>query len=320
MLAAPDDLIEQVIAQAGRRWRALDPLLPAPSIPPAGGGEWLTAGPAGAPTAVATCGHWTGEPGSLEMCWGAARRFGLTAQVAGPDVTGGLDALLSAWRDHLAAQPGRDDPDTSATVSWPSRDVEGVAALLHHGLRPMAVVAVRPGRSRLGGREELPPGLRIRRASPADLDAVVPLEHEVVRYDAYFGEVVDRPWTADALRAEAAAALAAAEPWVWLAERDGQPVGVLNAQRPADAAWIAPLAGPGPVAYNLLTGVSPAERGSGVGAALAARFHAEAAAAKVAVTLLHHTQLNPRSVPFWSQQGYRPLWTIWEAEPPSVLR
>jgi GNAT superfamily N-acetyltransferase len=320
MASAHDDPIEQVITQVGRRWQALDPLLPEPSVPPAGCGEWLTAGPAGAPTAVARCSHWTGEPGSLEMCWGAARRFGLTARVAGPDVTGGLDALLSAWRGHLAAQPGLDDPDSSATLSWPSRDVEGVAALLHHGLQPMAVVAVRPGRSKLGEQEELPPGLRIRRAGPADLDAVVPLEHEVVRYDAYFGEVVDRPWTADALRAEAAPALAAAEPWVWLAERDGQPVGVLNAQRPADAAWIAPLTGRGPVAYNLLTGVSPTERGAGVGAALTARFHAEAAAAGVAATLLHHTQLNPRSVPFWSQQGYRPLWTIWEAHPLSVLR
>jgi GNAT superfamily N-acetyltransferase len=320
MAPAHDDLTGPVITQVARRRQALDPLLPEPSVPPEGCGQLFTAGPADAPTAVARCSHWTGEPGTLEMCWGAARRFGLTAQVAGPDVTGGLDALLSAWRGHLAAQPGLDDPDTAATVSWPSRDVEGVAALLHHGLRPMAVVAVRPGRSRLGQQEALPPGLRIRRAGPADLDMVVPLEHEVVRYDAWFGEVIDRPWTADALRAEAATALAGDEPWVWLAERDGQPVGVLHAQRPADAAWIAPLAGAGPVAYNLLTGVSPAERGAGVGAALTARFHAEAAAAGVALTLLHHTQLNPRSVPFWSQQGYRPLWTIWEAHPLSILR
>ena len=326
MAAAHDDPIEQVITQVGRRWQALDPLLPEPSVPPAGCGEWFTVGPAGAPAAVASCGHWTGEPGSLELCWGTARRFGLTPRIAGPDVTGALDALLSAWRDHLSTQPGLDDGETSATVSWPSRDVEGVAALLHHGMQPMAVVAVRPMyRSAPPGRlgepgGELPAGLRIRRAGPADLDAVVPLEHEVVRYDAYFGEVIDRPWTADALRAEAATALAGPEPWVWLAERDGQPVGVLNAQRPETAAWIAPLAGPGPVAYNLLTGVSPTERGAGVGAALTARFHAEAAAAGVTVTLLHHTQLNPRSVPFWSQQGYRPLWTIWEAHPASYLR
>src|ERR1700761_8362463 len=231
MAPAHDDLTGPVITQVARRWQALDPLLPEPSVPPDGCGQLFIAGPAGAPTAVATCNHWTGEPGTLEMCWGAARRFGLTAQVAGPDVTGALDALLSAWRDHLSAQPGLDDGETSATVSWPSRDVEGVAALLHHGMQPMAVVAVRPmHRSAPPGRlgepgGELPAGLRIRRAGPADLDAVVPLEHEVVRYDAYFGEVVDRPWTADALRAEAAPARG-------VAGRTGRPAG-RRAERPA---------------------------------------------------------------------------------------
>ena len=272
------------------------------------------------PTAVAACGHWQGAPGSLELCWGTARRFELTARVAGPDMTGALDQVLSAWRGHLAAEPGLDDEDTSAVLSWASRDVEGVTALLHHGLQPLAVVAVRPGPERSGPAAELPAGLRIRRAGLDDLDAVVRLEHDVVRYDANFVAVIDRPWTADALRAEAKTALAAAEPWVWLAERDGQAIGVLHAQRPADAGWIARLTRPEPVAYNLLTGVSATERGAGVGAALAAQFHAETEAAGVAVTLLHYTQLNPRSVPFWSQQGYRPLWTIWEAHPASSLR
>ena len=320
MASAHGDPDELVIAQVAQRWQALDPLLPVPSIPAAADGERFTAGPPDAPTAVAACGHWQGAPGSLELCWGTARRFGLTARVAGLDVPGALDQLLSAWRGHLAAEPGLNDEDTSAVLSWPSRDVEGVAALLHHGLQPLAVVAVRPGPERSGPATELPVGLRIRRAGPADLDAVVGLEHEVVRFDANFVAVIDRPWTADALRTEAKTALAAAEPWVWLAERDGQAVGVLHAQQPADAGWIAPLTRPERVAYNLLTGVSAAERGAGVGAALAARFHTEAQAAGVAVNLLHYTQVNPRSVPFWSQQGYRPLWTIWEAHPASSLR
>jgi GNAT superfamily N-acetyltransferase len=320
MASAHGDPDELVIAQVAQRWQALDPLLPVPSIPAAADGERFTAGPPDAPTAVGGCGHWAGTPGTLEMCWGAARRFELTARVGGPDVTEGLDQLLTAWHDHVAVQPGVDEEDTAAVLSWPSRDVEGVAALLHHGLQPLAVVAVRSRPERSGPGPELPPGLRIRRAGPADLDAVVRLEHLVVRYDAHFGEVIDRPWTADALRTEAKTALTAAEPWVWLAERDGQAVGVLHAQRPADAGWIAPLTRPEPVAYNLLTGVSATERGAGVGAALAARFHTEAQAAGVAVNLLHYTQVNPRSVPFWSQQGYRPLWTIWEAHPASSLR
>ena len=38
------------------------------------------------------------------------------------------------------------------------------------------------------------------------------------------------------------------------------------------------------------------------------------------VTLLHYEQLNPLSVPFWSRQGYRPLWTTWQATPASAFR
>jgi GNAT superfamily N-acetyltransferase len=325
--AAHGDPVAAVIAQLGPRWQALDLLLPEPSAPadppPGCCGEWFTVtGPSGGrPAAVARCGHWTGEAGSLDLCWGATRQFRLATRVAGPDVAGSLDQLLSAWHDHLARQPDTDDEDTAAVLSWPSRDVEGVAALLHHGLQPLAVAAARP-LSGLGAAGAVPDSVRIRRAGRDDLDAVVRLEHEVVRYDAHFVAVVDRPWTADALREEAKEALAAAEPWVWLAERDrdGEPVGVLNAQRPASAGWIAPLTGRAPVAYNLLTGVSATERGGGIGAALAARFHREAEAADVALTLLHYAQLNPRSMPFWSQQGYRPLWTIWEAHPVSTLR
>jgi hypothetical protein len=40
----------------------------------------------------------------------------------------------------------------------------------------------------------------------------------------------------------------------------------------------------------------------------------------VAVTLLHYEQTNPLSVPFWSQQGYRPLWTSWAARPARTIR
>jgi hypothetical protein len=49
-------------------------------------------------------------------------------------------------------------------------------------------------------------------------------------------------------------------------------------------------------------------------------LHREIEDAGVAVTLLHYEQTNPLSVPFWSQQGYRPLWTSWEAKPAQTLR
>ncbi len=114
--------------------------------------------------------------------------------------------------------------------------------------------------------------------------------------------------------------LADARPWVWLAERDGVPVGLLAAHSPEHARWIAPMAAADPVAYLFLGGVRAGQRAAGVGAALAATLAAETRASRVPVTLLHYAQVNPLSVPFWSQQGYRPLWTCWEARPAGSIR
>ena len=112
------------------------------------------------------------------------------------------------------------------------------------------------------------PGVRIRRAGPDDLDAVVRLGLETIRYDAHFGTVIERPETAVALRHEAARLLGAAGPWVWLAEREGDPVGLLYAERPEFAGWIAPMVRAAPVAYLELMDVLPGQRGRGVAAAL----------------------------------------------------
>lgn len=328
-----------LLTQVARRWQAADPLLPWPSLPAGCGPMLLASGTDGELASAGTCEHWTVEPGSLELAWGAARRFRLTPCVGGPDVTGGLDRLLARWRDHLAGVPGTGEPDTAAIVTWPSRDIGGVAALRRRGLTPTDVIAARPA-GRASGSPAAPAngtaprladvlnldGVRIRRAELADLDVVTALGVEVVRYDAHFSSVRERPgtaqWpgTAEALRCEAAGWLAAPAPWTWLAVRRGRPVGLLAAERPPSAAWIAPLTAAGPVAYIMLMFVEPAERGSGVGAALAAHMHREADASGVAVTLLHHGVLNPLSAPFWSRQGYRPLWTTWEATPARAIR
>jgi len=307
-------------AQVARRWQAIDPLLPASAPGPPGCGTVLTVtGADGPPTATATCEHWVGDAESLDLSWGAARRFQLAPQIAGPDVAGALDDLLSQWRDHLAAVPGTDDEDTAALVMWPSRDVHGIRTLLSHGLAPMEVIAARPtGRHPAGCPAQR--GLRIRRAGPADIDAVVRLGVEVIRFDAHFGGVTERPGTAAAMRREAAGLLAGPGPWTWLAERDGTAIGMLAAQRPEAASWIAPTVRLSPAAYLMLMFVLPGERASGVGGALTARLHEQVGAAGVAVTLLHYEQSNPLSVPFWSQQGYRPLWTTWAARPARTIR
>jgi ribosomal protein S18 acetylase RimI-like enzyme len=320
-------MLDETLADAtARRWRAVDPLLPRPGGATGGcGAELIAAGQDGRPVAVAACEHSEGVPGSMDMTWSAARTFRLTALVADGDVTRGLDILLSRWRDHLDRVHGADGLDTCAEVTWPSRDVAGAAALLRHGLAPLVGVAVRTTRGRrhleIPGRGG-PAGadVRIRRAGPADVDDVTRLGLETIRFDAHFGSVTERPDTGQALRAAAATALADPEPWVWLAQRDGAPVGMVWAERPEAAAYIAPMIAVKPVAYIYLAVVAAGERGGGIGAALAARAHREIDAAGVAATLLHYELPNPLSAPFWAMQGYRPLWTGWEAHPASTLR
>jgi hypothetical protein len=316
-----------------RRWQEIDPLLPEPGpLPPGCGAEFTIAGGAGEPAAAATCAHCEAVPGSLDTAWGTARRFQLAPQITGPDIGGTLDRLLGQWRDHLAGLPGTDSQDTAAVVNWPSRDIDGVKALVRRGFAPLAVVAARTASRHPGGpagrtapdennRDRLArAGIRLRRAGPADIDAVVRLGLEVIRYDAHFGNGSERPDTVGALRHEADEMLAGPQPWMWLAERGSQAIGLLAAQRPELAGWIAPLVRQAPVAYLMLMFVAPGERASGIGAELVARLHADVAAAGVPVTLLHYEQVNPLSAPFWSQQGYRPLWLAWEARPARAIR
>jgi GNAT superfamily N-acetyltransferase len=248
---------------------------------------------------------------------GAPRRFQLTPVIGGRDVGGALDRLVALWRDHLADVADTGDPDTAAVVSWPSRDVDGIAALLHRGLDPLEVLAVRRAAAHAPDRHG---GPAIRRAGPDDAETVARLGLEVIRYDARFGAVNERPDTLDALRAETAGLPAGPEPWAWPAEREGEPAGLLAAQRPDAAGWVAPLVRQAPVAYLMLMFVGAGARGAGVGSALAAEFHRAVAAAGVPVTLLHCEQLNPLSVPFWNGHGYRPLWTTWQAAPADAIR
>ena len=321
------------------RWQRIDPLLPA-AVPwyaaPSCGAPLLVSGPDGRPTAAGRCEHWAGPPQSLELSWGTARRFRLSAEIAGPDVAVGLDGLLGRWREHLADIPGTGDPDTAAVVDWPCRDVDGIAVLLRHGLAPLEVLAARavpPGVARSTdtfGKTDLDPetdldpktvdGLRIRRAEPGDFRTVARLGLEVIRWDSLFGTVTERSETLGALEEEALGLVAGPGPWTWLAERDGEAVGLLAAQRPEAAGWIAPFAGRASVAYLMLMFVEPGERGGGAGSALVEVFHREAEAAGVGVILLHYEQLNPLSAPFWNRHGYRPLWTTWEAVPASIMR
>ena len=318
--------LADVLHSAAGRWRRIDPLLPDPKPPPDAGCGAELAVPAanGRIAAVGWCRHHELRPEAAELAWGAATQFWLTAQVAGdpaePGIGAGLDELLVCWRAHLAAESATAEEDSQAAIMWPSRDIGGVRALLRHGLQPLTVIAARSAGRAVPDATPVPGGLRIRPACPGDVAAVTALTLEVIRFDQHFGSVLLHPHAERVERQSAERILSLPEPWAWLAERDGRPVGLLVAEPPDRAGWIAPATRQAPVAYLATLSVLPDERGSGVGTALVTDLHRVLDAAGVAVTLLHHGQLNPLSAPFWSQMGYRPLWTSWEIRPARALR
>jgi len=315
------EAVRDVNRAVGRRWQAIDPLLPDPATMPAGCGEPLVVtGDNGRMTGLGVCVHQHIPPQSLNQTWGAAERFTLVPRLPGQDVAASADLLLSQWRDHLSGIGAARGPDTSASVVWPSLDVTGVQALLRHGMQPLTVIAAR---TRPNGPPSPPRriyGATIRAAGPADEEQVLDFELRLIRYDMHFGGPVWRPDTARLVRDEIRASLARPAAWTWLAERNGHAVGLLVAQPPQDAGWIAGMTSQSPAAYLQTMFVDPRDRGTGIGAALVRNLHAELDAMGVAVTLLHHSQVNPLSAPFWYRMGYRPLWTSWEARPASALR
>jgi GNAT superfamily N-acetyltransferase len=313
------DLVDDLNVAVGKRWRELDPMLPAPGDLPDGCmAPLVVTGSDGRPAGVGVCRHRQVPDNALDQVWGTVGRFHLTPVLPEPDTFAALDALLGQWRDHLAAVPEASGEDSAAMINWPSRDVSGIKALLHHGMQPFAVLAVRPA-GRPGVSHDIPPGVVIREADADDLDAVTELEMGVIRYDAQFGVAIMRPATETLVQEDTHRALTGRPDWVWVAERDSRIVGLVNVQPPEDSAWITVMTRPGPTVYLQTMFVRPDERGGGLGAALVKRAHDEVDARGISTTLLHHAQMNPLSAPFWNRMGYRPLWTDWERRPASAL-
>ena len=317
------DAVRDINRAVARRWQAIDPLLPDPSALPAGCGEPLVANGGGSRvTGLGVCVHQQIPPESLNQTWGPADRFMLVPRVAGQDIAAATDELLTAWRDHLSGFGASRGADAGASVVWPSHDITGVRALLRHGLQPLTVIAARtrPSPSAWLAPSHPDPGVTIRAARPEDAEAVSDLELRLIRFDMQFGGPVWRPGTQSLVRADIRDSLRRQANWTWLAERHGRVVGLLVAQPPTESGWIAGVTCRTPAAYLQTMYVDEAERGAGVGSAMVANLHARLDADGVAVTLLHHSQVNPLSGPFWNRMGYRPLWTSWEARPASALR
>jgi GNAT superfamily N-acetyltransferase len=115
--------------------------------------------------------------------------------------------------------------------------------------------------------------------------------------------------------------LAGQEP-IWLAELGGIGVGLIECgyTDATPGTWAVTRLPAGRWGYVNCASVLPGARGRGVGRALADHAHTAFAVAGAVGSYLYYNPPNPLSSVFWPRQGYRPLWTIWEARPASALR
>ncbi|AOS62862.1 GNAT family N-acetyltransferase [Actinoalloteichus hymeniacidonis] len=256
-------------------------------------------------------------PGSIATLWSARWSCALFPLSGAATESAELRALVEVWRAELdrLSPPAQ---DSACEITWPSRDVDGTRVFLDHCLMPLTVLAVRTSdRTAPIPRAS---GTTVRRATPSDLDAAAEIALHETRYSALVGGTMLRPDHVELKRAGLRARLAAGAP-VWLAERDGLPVGL------AECSWstvrsddLESRLRPGTWGYVNCLSVLPTLRGGGVGSILMAAAHRHFTEGGASGTYLYYNPANPLSTVFWPTQGYRPLWTVWEVRPAAALR
>ena len=292
-----------------RRLRLLDPLLPDfPPLPEAGPEDVRLDVPDGGGLARLV----RADPATLDGTWNPAERHILMARVGADEPVAVMDALLSDWSRTVRARAGA--AESAAVVTWPSRDVVLIPTFLAHGMTPRLVLAIR-----LAGRDSPPGGTQVvvRRATEADVDTLVAMELELIRWNQTLGQMTERSNTTEQIRLKHTAD---SRPWSWLAEVDGVPVGQLSVLAPDQATWASGLSSAGSAVYLSDLMVLPGRRGAGAGTALVQHVHGELDRAGFRATLLHYLGVNPLGGPFWHRCGYRPLLTNWEVRPATQLR
>ncbi|MBM7819001.1 ribosomal protein S18 acetylase RimI-like enzyme [Cellulosimicrobium cellulans] len=275
-------------------------------------------------------------PDSSAALFRPLREHRLRARAAGPDVPGAVAALLAAWSERVANDPGTPPDgdgvpqvgpaprDHGRVLLWPSRDVGAVAALAAHGMRPTVHLAARRGTAP-GAAGHGPAGLVVRDATPDDVPALVAHQLAELAYDELVGAARVRPGAREHLATQVAGAVANPATTFLVAtapptevggtgDRAEEVLGVVAVEPPERSGAVAGTVTTGPVAYLVLLHVTGAARGARVGGTLvdAALARVRERAGEDAVVLLHHGVLNPLSAPFWARQGFRPVLTTWE--------
>ncbi|GAA4438472.1 GNAT family N-acetyltransferase [Actinokineospora soli] len=302
-------ILKSLLRAQAARFTALDPLLPEPADPPEG--VVLTAALAGGERVAGVVVRTIHQPGAPQTLW-STRDVRELHPIVGAAGATGIDALLKRWVQRL--DPA--GPDSACLVTWPTRDAESTAPLLAHGFVPLTVLAVRTTPQPVS-----PAVCSVRRATPADLDALVELSMAEVEYAALVGGGIVRDDAWEIKRGTVAQHLTRGDP-IWLAELDGVPVGMVEAWE-TDAqpgSWARTRVRAGRWVFVNCLSVSPAARGLGVGRTLMDVVHTSLLGPRSAGSFLYYNPPNPLSPTFWAKQGYRPLWTVWELRPASALR
>lgn len=308
-------LLESVTADHVERIRELDRLVAPATVPVAGSGALIEVdGAVGVHKVVDT------DAESIGATWSELRRHVLQQiRISGPDAAGGMRRLLAAWRERLADAPVPAHGESTAVLSWPSRDAEVVKVLRGGGFTPTAVLAARTTGAVA---VPAPDGVTVRAMEPRDAPAVGELHAALMRWDDNFGGAHWRESTPERMRDFVAELMAGPRPRVWVAEAGGEVLGICDVDWPETAGWAtaAVAADPATTAYIGSMCVAPGRRGGGIGAALMSHVHRELEDAGIRLPVLHYAPLNPLSGPFWHRMGYRPVLTTWKAQPHTVLR
>jgi GNAT superfamily N-acetyltransferase len=301
-----------------QRVTSLDPLLPPLGPLSAPDGSPLFTATAGDSAAAGAVRFRNLDPESLTASWGALRTHTLSVRAAGPDPSAALTEVLGQWDEHLRALVEPGDEETSATVNIASQDTPLAAALVRRGFAPMIACSARPVADR--GPAAPPAGVAIRPVTEADLAVATELFLVDIEWDAAFLTATVRPSTAPGVHQLLAELVADQASGAWLAERDGQAIGLVTLELPPLSDWITEETSAAPAAYLGLLAVRPEHRGGGVGSALVRAAEQASLEHGMAVTVLHHVLPNPLSTPFWFSRGFRPLWTHWLRRPAVPLR
>lgn len=262
-------------------------------------------------------------PGDPEAIWGALRREALELRRDGEadELEQTLDGWIAGAREGWG--PGEWEPgdwETALEVRVPARDTATTLPLVRRGFALVGVIGVRTGiRGADAGAAEArlrAAGYRLRQASEADLPLLAELDLELLTHETQYGKISARVGAKSVLAAGLEDRLARDPEWTWILERegDGETAGYISFEIDREQ-HRALCADGGPIAYLEAMYLRENVRGLRIGEALAEFGHGMVEAAGFDRALLDYAALNPRSGPFWSRMGYRPLWYNWQRRP-----